>query len=144
MYPASCSMFTLVTWKLSTWLLDLAHIPAGTTARIARQKWHSGTQTDVTDNSDEFRAPTFVEDYLQKEDWDQAIFKCLNPTFLNSNLPILLLCPPPLLYLKLGIVKLRMQQLFSLHPHFEKEVAKTLGLVQEDFHGKSFEGRQCS
>ncbi len=27
--------------------------------------------------------------------------------------------------------------------HFEKEVAKTLGIVQKDYHGKSFEGRQC-
>ncbi len=39
---------------------------------------------------------------------------------------------------------MRMYHLFSLHLHFEKEVAKTLGIVQKDYHGKSFEGRQCS
>ncbi len=37
-----------------------------------------------------------------------------------------------------------MHHLFSLHPHFEKEVAKTLGIVQKDYRGKSFEGRQSS
>ncbi len=44
----------------------------------------------------------------------------------------------------MGLVNLRMHHLFSLHPHFEKEVVKTLGIVQKDYHGKSFEGRQCS
>ncbi len=39
------SMFTLVTWKLPTWLLDLAHISADNPARIARHEQHSGTQT---------------------------------------------------------------------------------------------------
>ncbi len=63
---------------------------------------------------------------------------------LNSNLAILLLCPPPPPHLKLGIANLRMHHLFSLHPDFEKEVAKTLGIVQKDYHGNSFEGRQCS
>ncbi len=63
---------------------------------------------------------------------------------LNSNLPILLLCPPPPLHLKLGIVNPLMHHLFSLHPHLEKEVAKTLRMAQKDYHGKSFEGRQCS
>ncbi len=37
-----------------------------------------------------------------------------------------------------------MQYLFSLHPRLEKEVTKILGMVQKDYHGKSFEGRQCS
>ncbi len=27
---------------------------------------------------------------------------------------------------------------------FEKEIAKTLGIVQKDYQRKSFEGRQCS
>ncbi len=37
-----------------------------------------------------------------------------------------------------------MQHLFALHPRSEKEVTKTLGKVQKDYHGTSFEGRQCS
>ncbi len=63
---------------------------------------------------------------------NKYFFNCLNPPLLNSNLAILFLCPPPPPHLKLGIVNLRMHHLFSLHPHFEKEVAKTLGIVQKD------------
>ncbi len=63
-----------VTWKLSTWLLDLAHILVDTFARIARQERYSGTKTHVTGNSDEFRAPTFGEKYFRKEDWEQVFF----------------------------------------------------------------------
>ncbi len=48
-------------------------------------------------------------------------FNCLNPPLLNSNLPILLLCPPHPLHLKLGTVNPLMRHLFSLHPHLEKE-----------------------
>ncbi len=75
---------------------------------------------------------------------NKYFFNCLNPPLLNSNLPILLLCRPPPLHLKLGIVNLLMHYLFSLHPYLEKEVAKTLRIVEKDYHGKSFEGRQCS
>ncbi len=74
---------------------------------------------------------------------ENKYFFNLNNPLLNFNLPILLLCPPPPLHLKYGIVNLLMHHLFSLHPHLEKQVAKTLGIVQKDYHGKSFEGRQA-
>ncbi len=58
---------------------------------------------------------------------NKYFFNCLNPPLLYSNLAIPLLCPPPPAHLKLGIVNLSMRHLFSPHPHFEKEVALTLG-----------------
>ncbi len=68
---------------------------------------------------------------------------CLNTPLLHPNQSILLFCPPPALHIKLGIVNLLVQHLFSLHPHLEVKVAESLGILRKDYHGKSFEGRQC-
>ncbi len=50
--------------------------------------------------------------------------------------------------LRMGVIRLLVtplvQHLFSLHPHLEVTVAEALGILRNDYHGKSFEGRQCS
>ncbi len=87
------SMFTLVTWKLSSWLLGLA--PADNPAHIVR---HERT---VADNSGRILSTTICGSLLPERKLRTSIFfNCLNPSLINSNRPILLICPPPPLKLK--------------------------------------------
>ncbi len=76
--------------------------------------------------------------------FNKIFFNCLNPPLLQSSQPILLICPPPPLHIKLDVVNLLIQRLFALHPNLEKDVTAALGIDRKDYHGKSFEGRQCS
>ncbi len=42
------------------------------------------------------------------------------------------------------MVNLLVQHLFSLQPNLEVKVAEAWGILRNDYHGKSFERRQCS
>ncbi len=68
----------------------------------------------------------------------------MNRPLLQSSQPILFICPPPPLYITLGVVNLLIQHLFALHHNLATDVTAALGLDRKDYHGKSFEGRQCS
>ncbi len=57
----------------------------------------------------------------------------------------MLLCPPrPPLHLKLGLVKLLVGLLFDCFPAVEGILTAELGIFRKEYHGGSFEGRQCS
>ncbi len=72
------------------------------------------------------------------------LFSCSNSPILASNRTVLLLCPPPPLYPKLGLTNLIVNSLFTRNPNLEEQVADQVGIARKEYHGKSFEGQQCS
>ncbi len=71
-------------------------------------------------------------------------FSCSNSPFLASNRTVLLLCPPPSLHPKLGLTNLIVNNLFTRNPNLEEQIADQLGIARKEYHGESFEDRQCS
>ncbi len=57
---------------------------------------------------------------------------------------VLILCPPPPLHPKLGLTNLIVNSLFTRSPKLEEQFVYWLGNARKKYHGKSFEGRQCS
>ncbi len=74
----------------------------------------------------------------------QKCFQLFEPPFTSIVSAILLICPLPPLHIKLGILNLLIQHFFALDPKLEKVVTTALGIDRKDYHGKPFEGRQCS
>ncbi len=64
--------------------------------------------------------------------------------YLASNRAVLLLCPPPPLHSKLDLTNLIVNSIFTRNPNLEEQIADQLGIARKEYHGKSFEGRQCS
>ncbi len=85
---------------------------------------HWDEQATLQTSKLKFGSLPSVEENFRNENREQIVFHCLNPPLLYSNQPILLFCPPPTLHIKLGIVNLLVQHLFSLHPHLEVKVAE--------------------
>ncbi len=71
-------------------------------------------------------------------------FSCSNSPILASNRTVLLLCPPPPLHPKLGLTNLIVNSLFTRNPKLEEQRTYQLGIARKEYHGKSFEGWQCS
>ncbi len=71
-------------------------------------------------------------------------FSCSNFPILASNRTVLLLCPPPPPHPNLGLTNLIVNSLFTRNPNLEEQIADQFGITRKEYHGKSFEGRQCS
>ncbi len=71
-------------------------------------------------------------------------FSCSNSPILNSNRTVLLHCPSLPLHSKLGLTNVIFNSLFARNPNLEEQTADQLGIGRKEYHGKSFEGRQCS
>ncbi len=67
-----------------------------------------------------------------------------NSPILDSNRTVPIICPPPPLHPKLGLTNLIVNSLFTRNPNLEEQFANRLGNARKKYHGKSFEGRQCS
>ncbi len=52
--------------------------------------------------------------------------------------------PPPPLQPKLGLTNLTVNNLFTQNPNLVDQIADQLGIARKEYHGKYFEGRQCS
>ncbi len=44
----------------------------------------------------------------------------------------------------MGLTNLIVDSLFTRNPNLEKQIADQLGIARKEYHGKSFEGQQCS
>ena len=53
-----------------------------------------------------------------------------------------MLCPPPVLHLRLGIVNSLMSELFNVCPELEKQIEKELNVIRKPYHGNAYEGKQ--
>ncbi len=73
-----------------------------------------------------------------------TFFICSNSPILVSNRNVLLLCSPPPLYPKLSLTNIIVHSLFTRNPNPEEQIADQLDIARKEYHGKSFEGRQCS
>ncbi len=71
-------------------------------------------------------------------------FGCSNSPSLDSNRTVLALCPSGALHPNLGLTTLIVNILFTRNPNLEVQIADQLGIVRTQYHGKPFEGRQCS
>ncbi len=70
--------------------------------------------------------------------------RCSNSLIFDSNRTVPLLCLPPILHPKLGLTNLIVNSLFTRNPNLEEQFADQLGSARKEYHGKSFEGRQCT
>ncbi len=71
-------------------------------------------------------------------------FSCSNSPILDSNRAVPLLRSPPPLHPKLGLTNLIVNSLFTPNLNLEEQFTYQLGNARKEYHGKSFEGRQCS
>ncbi len=71
-------------------------------------------------------------------------FSCFNSPILDSNRTAPLLCPPPPFHPKLGLTNLLDNCPFTRNLNLEEQFTDQLGNARKEYHGKSFEGRQCS
>ncbi len=71
-------------------------------------------------------------------------FSCSNSPILDSIRTVLLLRPPLPLHPKLGLTNLIVNNLLTRNLNLEEQVSDQLGNARKEYHGKSFEGRQCS
>ncbi len=85
-----------------------------------------------------------METYVKLKIPRHNLFSCSNSPILASNRTVLLLGPPPPLHPKLGLKILIVNSLFTRNPNQEEQIADQLGIARKEFHGESFEGRQCS
>ncbi len=44
----------------------------------------------------------------------------------------------------MGLTNLIVDSLFTRNPNLKEQIADQLGIARKEYHGKSFEGRQCS
>ncbi len=71
-------------------------------------------------------------------------FSRSNSPILDPNRTVLLLCHTPPRHPNLGMTNMIVNKLFTQNPNQEEQVADQLGIATKEYHGKSFEGRQCS
>ncbi len=67
-----------------------------------------------------------------------------NSPILDTNRTVPLLCPPPPLQPKLGLKNLIVKSILTRNPNLEEQIADQLSIARKGYHGKSFEGQQCS
>ncbi len=79
----------------------------------------------------------------KKTTW-RNVFSCSKQPIFDSTKPILILCSPSPLHLKLGLVNLLMDLLSDCFPVVEGLLAAEFGIPRKEHHGGSFEWRQCS
>ncbi len=71
-------------------------------------------------------------------------FSFSNSPIIDSNQTVLLLRPPLPLHPKLGLTNLIVNSLSTRNLNLEEQFADQLGNARKEYHGKSFEDRQCS
>ena len=87
----------------------------------------------------------------QRESGKKSQFKyfynCTNSPLIADNTDVegsnllLLVCPPPALHLNLGIVNTLITDMLTQYPPLEKWLHEELNIIQEEYHGKNFEGK---
>ena len=63
---------------------------------------------------------------------------------LNGETLVLLLCPPTILHIKLGIVNSIVDAMLTLDPKLEDWFKKRFNLHRTDYHGKQYVGNDCN